>query len=185
LVRVAREGLVGLAVGQVVERDDGRIGRLREIVILDFFPDMYDLFRAEIDQVRERGVMIAGIAYRPGDSQPTMPYNGKSTDLVQSRWPGLGVILVVDASQQLVAQLSRDLHHVLNAVYSNSVFLSCVFHSALAADVRSVAARGDPSDPLKVLSLQRSAPPGLRLMLGGSLQAKHGEADPAPPAARS
>jgi hypothetical protein len=43
--------------------------------------------------------------------------------------------------------------------------MSCTFHSALAADIRLVALRQDPSDPLRVLSLQGSTPPGLQQLL--------------------
>ena len=35
-----------------------------------------------------------------------------------------------------------------------------------SADIRLVATRSDPTDPLKSLSLQRSTPPGLRTLLG-------------------
>jgi sugar-specific transcriptional regulator TrmB len=153
-------------VAQVMERTRAMLSDAKEVVILDFFPALYDVMREEVDAARARGVLVAGIAYRPEDEQPTMPYNGEAADLVEIRWPGLGLILVVDGCQQLIAQLSKDMTQVLNAVYTDSVFLSCVFHSAVAADIRLVALRKDPSDPLKILSLQRSTPPGLRTMLG-------------------
>lgn len=94
-----------------------------------------------------------------------MPLNRESTDLVASRWPGLGLLLVADGCEQLIAQLSKDMTRVLNAVWTDSVFLSCTFHSALAADIRLAAFRADPSDPLRKLSLQGSAPPGLHHLL--------------------
>jgi hypothetical protein len=110
--------------------------------------------------------MVAGLAYRREDALPTMPYNDEGSDLVRSRWPGLGATLIIDGSQQLVAQISRDQSEVLSSVYSANVLMSCIFHSSLAADIRLSALLGDPSDPLKILSLQRSVPPGLRTILG-------------------
>lgn len=157
-------------VPQVMERARAMLVEAQEVVIFDLFPAMYDVLREEIDAVRARGLLVAGIAYRPEDAQDAMPYNGESADLVASRWPGLGLILVVDGRQQLIAQLSKDMSRVLNAVYSDSLFLSCVFHSTMAADVRLVATRTDPSDPLRILSLQRSTPPGLRTLLGMDAQ---------------
>lgn len=153
-------------VPQVMERMKAMLAAAREIVLFDFFPEFYDLFRAEFDELRARGVMVAGLAYRPDDALPTMPYNDEGADLVRSRWPGLGATLIVDGSQQLVAQVSRDQSEVLSAVYSANVLMSCIFHSSLAADIRLSALLGDPSDPLKILSLQRSVPPGLRTILG-------------------
>lgn len=108
---------------------------------------------------------VAGIAYEERYAEPGMPFNRESTELVGSRWPGLGLILIIDGCEYLVAQLSKDMASVLNAVWTDSVFLSCVFHSAVAADIRLVALRADPSDPLRHLSLQGATPPGLCRLL--------------------
>ncbi|KQN79969.1 hypothetical protein ASE90_10860 [Sphingomonas sp. Leaf67] len=152
-------------VAQVLERARTMLEQATEIVLFDFFPQIYDLLREEVDAVRARGVTVAGIAYEERHAVRDMPLNRESTELVGSRWPGLGLILIVDASQHLIAQLSKDMQRVLNAVWTDSVFISCVFHSAVAADIRLVALRADPSDPLRKLSLQGAAPIGLKRML--------------------
>ncbi|KQM93921.1 hypothetical protein ASE70_12785 [Sphingomonas sp. Leaf22] len=152
-------------VQQIFERARAMLESAREIVLIDFFPEIYDLLRDEVEAVRARGVTIAGIAYRPGDAGPDMPLNRDAADLVSSRWPGLGLIIIADGCQYLVAQLSRDMTTVLNGVWTDSVFLSCIFHSAVAADIRLVALRADVSDPLRHLSLQGSTPPGLKSLL--------------------
>ncbi len=54
---------------------------------------------------------------------------------------------------------------VLNAVYSDSVFLSSVLHSAVSSDIRLIALRADRDDPLADLSIRTTAPPGLRDLL--------------------
>ncbi len=150
---------------QVIERARDMLNRADEIVLFDFFPQIYDLLRPEVDAARARGVTVAGIAYEERYAEPGMPFNRESTELVGSRWPGLGLILIIDGCEYLVAQLSKDMASVLNAVWTDSVFLSCVFHSAVAADIRLVALRSDPSDPLRHLSLQGATPPGLRRLL--------------------
>ncbi|KQM40948.1 hypothetical protein ASE59_01125 [Sphingomonas sp. Leaf10] len=152
-------------VQQIFERARAMLASAKEIVLIDFFPEIYDLLREEVEAVRARGVTVAGIAYRPGDAGPDMPLNKDAAELVSSRWPGLGLIIIADGCQYLVAQLSRDMTTVLNGVWTDSVFLSCIFHSAVAADIRLVALRADASDPLRNLSLQGSTPPGLKALL--------------------
>lgn len=153
------------SVEQIFERTRAMLSTAEEIVLIDFFPEIYDLLRDEVDAARARGVTVAGIAYRASHAEPGMPLNRDAADLVSSRWPGLGLIIIADGAQYLVAQLSRDLATVLNGVWTDSIFLSCVFHSAVAADIRLVAMRSDATDPLKKLSLQNAAPPGLKLLL--------------------
>lgn len=152
-------------VHQIFERARTMLASAKDIVLIDFFPEIYDLLRDEVDAVRARGVTVAGIAYRQDDAGPDMPLNKDSAELVSSRWPGLGLIIIADGCQYLVAQLSRDMTTVLNGVWTDSVFLSCILHSAVAADIRLVALRADASDPLRHLSLQGSTPPGLKSLL--------------------
>lgn len=153
------------SVAQVLERARGMLAKAESIVLFDFFPQIYDLLREEVDAARARGITVAGIAYDERHAVAFMPLNRESTDLVASRWPGLGLLLVADGCEQLIAQLSKDMTRVLNAIWTDSVFLSCTFHSALAADIRLVALRADPTDPLRALSLQGSTPPGLHHLL--------------------
>lgn len=150
---------------QVIERARDMLSRAKEIVLFDFFPGIYDLLRPEVDAARARGVTVAGIAYEERHVEAGMPINRESMELVGSRWPGLGLILITDGCEYVIAQLSKDMNRVLNAVWTDSVFLSCIFHSAVAADIRLVALRSDPSDPLRTLSLQGATPPGLRRLL--------------------
>ena len=127
-------------------------------------PAIYDLLRDDFDAARARGIRVIGIAYRPEDALPTVPYNGEDQSEVVSRWPGLGMILIIDGREQLIAQIARELDQVLNAVYSDSIFLSSILHSAVSSDIRLVALHNDPSDPLRDLGIKHHAPPGLRAM---------------------
>ncbi len=149
-------------VGQVFEQARTMIERATEVVTFDMVPVILDRLRPALEAATARGVRTVGIAYRPEDARPTIPFNGERPADVEGRWPGLGLILITDGREQLIAQISRDMESVLNAVYSDSIFLSSVLHSAVTSDIRLVALRVDRSDPLADLSLQRTAPPGLR-----------------------
>lgn len=159
-------------VSQVIERARSMIEGARETVLFDIMPGLLDLLEPEIAAARARGLLVGGIAYHEEDSAPTIPFTGEPADSVARRWPGPGMVLVIDASEQMVAQVSTDLARVLNAVYSDSPFLSCIMHGLLHAEIRLVALRGEiaggmPPSPLDALTLQEARPRGLRALMTG------------------
>jgi HTH-type transcriptional regulator, sugar sensing transcriptional regulator len=152
-------------VSQVLERAHTMFAEAEEIVLFDFFPGVYELMEESVLSARARGVLVAGVTYDPAHASPTTPFNGESTSVLSNLWPGLGLIVVADGAQQLIAQISRDKAKLMNGIWSDSAFLSATYHSALAAEIRLTALRLDPSDPLKYISLFRAKPPGLRAVL--------------------
>ncbi len=154
---------------QVLERARSMLNNARETVIYDVMPDIQDLLRPEFDAARSRGILISGIAYRDADVAPTVPFRGEAPERVKTRWPGLGLLLVTDGSEQLIAQISSDMTRVLNAVYSDSRFLSCIMHGLLHSDIRLVELRTGndgrlPPSALEAFALQTARPPGLRAL---------------------
>ncbi len=153
------------SVSQTLERARAMFDAAKEIVLFDFFPEIYELMAPSIEAARARGVMVAGVVYDEAHASPTTPYNGEAADVVSTLWPGLGLIIVVDGAEQLIAQISKNREKLLNGVWSDSLFLSATYHSALAAEIRLTAMREDPSDPLRRIALFQWRPPGLREVL--------------------
>jgi sugar-specific transcriptional regulator TrmB len=149
------------SVALVFERARSMLAQAEKIVLLDLFPAIRDLLDEELAAARARGVTVAGLAYERRHSDPMTPFNSESTDMIGSRWAGDGLMLVVDGCQMLLAQVTKDRSAVLNAVWTDSPFLCCLFHSGLAADIRLTALQTDPGDPMQILTLQQSRPPGL------------------------
>lgn len=153
-------------VSQVIERAHSMFSNAKEIVLFDFFPPIFEMMEPSIRAAQARGVIVAGIAYEAEHSEETIPHNVEAGPVISELWPGLGLIVVADGEQQLIAQISKDKTTLLNAIWSESLFLSSTYHSALAAEIRLTAIRLDPSDPLRFISLFRARPPGLRRVLG-------------------
>lgn len=154
----------------VIARARALLNNARETVMFDMVPPLYELLRDEMAGARERGVATSGIAYRAEDVTPTIPFKGEPPDAVVERWPGWGIIMVADASEMLVAQISADMTQVLNAMYTDSSFLSCIMHGLLHSDIRLVGLEGEipgaiPPSPLDALALRVARPPGLTAML--------------------
>lgn len=150
---------------QAIERAHTMFDHAKEIILFDFFPEIFTLMEPRIRAAQSRGVIVAGIAYDAAHAAETIPYNRQAGSVISELWPGLGLIVIADGEQQLMAQLSKDQAELMNGVWSDSAFLSATYHSALAAEIRLTAMSQDPSDPLKYISLFRSKPIGLRKVL--------------------
>jgi sugar-specific transcriptional regulator TrmB len=146
---------------QVFEHARSMLERAQKIVLFDLFPELYSALEPDIDAARRRGVRVIGITYDEGFVGPHTVFNDESAPYLAELWPGLGLILVADGEQELIAQLSRDMTGLLNGIWSDSPFLSCAYHSALAAEIRSIVIRQEACDRLKEISLVASQPLGL------------------------
>ncbi|RYY08145.1 MAG: TrmB family transcriptional regulator [Alphaproteobacteria bacterium] len=151
-------------VSQVVERGRSMIRAASEILVFDFSPAVYDLFETELADARARGVVVAGLVYSPEQTSPTQPCVRANVMAGQEAWPALWLTHVVDGEQELMAQLSRDKSRLFNGMWTDSAFLSCAYHDALACEVRLVALGIELDDELKYISLYRFKPPGWRTM---------------------
>ena len=152
------------SVPLVLDRARAMLMAASEIVVFDCMPRIYDLLRTEIDDARARGVEVVGLVYRAEDARPGAPFASEVAQGIEERWPGHGLILVTDATEQLIALLTRDMNEVFNAAYSDSPFLSCILHNTLVADIRLTALCGDLSNPDAALEIARLRPMGIRYM---------------------
>jgi hypothetical protein len=115
-------------------------------------------------------VAVAGLTYAP--TSPKLAYAvelSHGTPAVANRWPGSQLTLVADAREHLVALLSPDGSEVLNAIWSDSAYLSCLQHNGLSSEIRLARAIPLDDDPLSSLALLASFPPGLRTLIAEDL----------------
>lgn len=150
----------------VIERARAIFAGARQIVLFDLFPSCFATLRPAIQAAVARGVIVAGLVYDDADRidgvdtriSPTAPF-------ALDRWPGAQLTVIGDAREHLVALMSRDLATVRRAVWSDSVYLSCLQHSGLSAEIRLCpTASGNGAAP--GLSLLDVHPDGLRSLIG-------------------
>lgn len=156
-------------VSQVLERARAMFAGAQEIILFDFYPGIYELMEDAVAEARARDVLVAGVVYDQALSSPTTPWNPFSSEVLPDLWPGLGMVVIADGAEQLIAQISRDRTQVINGIWSDSAFLSANYHSALAAEIRLTAMLHAPGDPLRRIALFNSKPPGLRAILSQRL----------------
>jgi sugar-specific transcriptional regulator TrmB len=116
---------------QVYERASAMCLRAKDSIAFELFRQPFQRLREALAQAERRGVGVAGVTFHPGDDLPgatsVLAVKHARTDL----WPGEQLTLVTDAKEALVALFHRSSGEVMHAVYTDSIYLSCLLHAAV------------------------------------------------------
>lgn len=157
------------SVEQVWQRCAEMIDQAREVILFDMFPEFEAHLAPHFNKAAKRGVSVEGVVY--ADSQAKQSDYGvtrsRAAADILSRWPGMGLRIVVDADQHLLALIRRDGERVLHALWSESVYLSVMQHYALSAEIRlhNLPQEATCSPHMTIAGPH---PPGLRTLLSSS-----------------
>jgi sugar-specific transcriptional regulator TrmB len=145
--------------GQVVARARAMIAAARQVVLFDLFPQPFAILEPDLARAAAQGVRVVGQIYQ-AQATPVETVRRATAPSQLAAWPGLQVTVIADGREHLTALLSRDGERCRHGVWSDSIYLACVHHSGLAAEITLGAQDGGQTlsfDP----SLFASAPPGL------------------------
>ncbi len=119
---------------QVYERARSMLREARETVVFELFPVPLAELKDDLKAAAERGVKVAGMVLRPEDAidgiRCTISRRG---DWLLQSWPGHQAILVVDASEFLVALIDAD--QVSHGVWTANGYLAFLFSNGIVSDV--------------------------------------------------
>lgn len=151
-------------VEQVFERAVAMIDRASATVLVDAFPQPLERVLPALERAAARGVAVAAFVYDDRASASFPLISSTAAHFALARWPGLQLSVVTDAREHLVSLLERGMARVLHGIWSDSVYLSCLQHSGLAAEIRlaSLSATGNALDQIALLQAQ---PPGLQAVI--------------------
>lgn len=144
---------------QVLARARGMIAAARSVVLFDLFPQPFAALEPDLAQAAARGVRVLGQTYAPAETTVETVSQAETTHQLAA-WPGLQVTVIADGREHLTALISRDGERCRHGVWSDSVYLTCIQHSGLAAELivgAEATGRRLSFDP----SLFASHPPGL------------------------
>lgn len=151
--------------GQVLERARSMLASAKEIVLFDLFDEPFEALAPMLAAAADRGVVVAGLVYGPViPPAKVLARRASSETSAIQRWPGRQLTIVVDASEYLVALMGEGLTSVKRALWSDSVYLACLQHSGLSAEIRLTAVPEQPR-ALQRLALLEAAPRGLHALL--------------------
>jgi HTH-type transcriptional regulator, sugar sensing transcriptional regulator len=154
---------------QVLDRARDMIERAQEIILIDAFPGFWTALRPDVSEALARGVTVLAKIYAEDDLHGITAVRPPDAQEILTLWPGHQLNLVIDALEHLMALGSRDMSQMHQAIWSNSVFVSCTQYNHLwseLAAVRYLESGHDSKLPrderLLKHALATARPPGLK-----------------------
>lgn len=117
---------------QVLERAHTMLAQATQVAMLDLFPTMVEALRDAIEAAATRGVLVGVVVYQPTSLRGVEVVLDPQGENVLKRWPGDWLNVAVDGAQLLVAFLKPGGEGIYQAVWSNSPYVSWVYHSLQA-----------------------------------------------------
>lgn len=108
------------------------IERAEEIILIDIFPEILEIFKDRLEAAAERGVQVSAQTYTFVKIPGVDCIISNEDTLTLSRWQGQWVCLVVDGAEYLFAYLDKNNNRVYRALWSTNVFLAWIQYSHMA-----------------------------------------------------
>jgi sugar-specific transcriptional regulator TrmB len=141
----------------VLERCRAMLDRSRVIALVDAFPRALQAVLPAIRAAVQRGVEVHVQTYEPRRIPGARVVQAHGSDEILANWTSEQLNVVVDSQEMLLALFHTDLSSVHQAIWTSSLYLSCITHVGLLREhvFHNVAA----------LSRQPGFPPRLRRLL--------------------
>lgn len=117
--------------GQVLERAEALIAEAESVIVLDAFPRALEALRPALEKRlrRKQGVEVFIEAYMPFALRGARVVMVRDGGAALAQWQGEQLNLVVDSRRHVMALFEPELRGVRQAVWSNSLYLSCLHHA--------------------------------------------------------
>lgn len=156
----------------VMERARSMLDRAERIAVIDVFPATYPHLQEAVIRAASRGVDVYGQIYASADTGSAKVIVSPVGEKILAEWASEQCNLVIDGREVLLALLSSDLDHVVQAVWSESRYMACMVHAGQMREytINRLMAVQDDADALpqmrEILAHQsffhNTAVPGLR-----------------------
>lgn len=132
------EGIYKLQTPEAVfEKAIEMLSRCRKIVVIDAFPKSLEKLSGPLNKLAEKGIEVMLEAYAP------VKLNQKISSVIPrvspesvKHWKAEQLNMVIDGREFLVALFSEHLDRLVQANYSNNLYLSCIMHNGMISEHR-------------------------------------------------
>lgn len=123
------------SVDEVLQKAHEMLQRATRVAVVDAFPKALDRLTPAIEEAARRGVEVFVEAYRPTRIEGADVVVVPDGQLSLEAWRCEQLNLVVDGREHVLALLSEDLGKVFQAVWSSSIYLSCLHHAGRMSEI--------------------------------------------------
>lgn len=137
------------------------IEKAKSVVVIDAFPIPLSRIASLAVAAAKRGVDVFVEAYEGIDIAGAEITLAPMADRLVSQWGAQQLNVVADGKENLMALFSRDGSDILQAYWSNSLYLSCLHHGGRLCEqtlVRAIQARRNGASADEVMSIIESHP---------------------------
>ncbi len=168
-VRPARDQLVELEnFDQAMVRARAMIERAERVILIDSFPTLLEPLVGALQTAAKRQVKVVAKVYATLEIEDVMTVQPPDAEEVLRTWPGAQMALAVDGREMLTVMTDRQGARLHRALWSDSLFVACLFHNYVASEVdlawyEREHERLSPGQPSGVagIHLTHGAAPGL------------------------
>lgn len=130
------EGIYKLqTVDSVFQRAYEMLKRSSHVVVIDAFPKALDKLKPELNKCIKNKLEVFVEAYEPVDFEKGVSVAIPSiSKAALNYWGAQQLNLAVDGKEILIALFNEDLTELIQATYSNNLYLSCIVYSGLMSE---------------------------------------------------
>ena len=135
---------------EIISRCVEMIERAERVVVVDAFPAALDAVTDAVTRAAGRGVRVFVEAYAPCSIPGVEVVVVEHGAVTRRRWRSEQLNVVVDGREHVAALLSQDLSVVYQAIWSDSLYLSCLMHAGRLAEhtlIRMTRLKREPGVP--------------------------------------
>lgn len=117
------------SVSLVIERFRIMLQRCKKIAVIDAFPKVLELLIPGIEKAAQRNIDIYVEAYKPVIIENVNIVCADIGKQNTDHWKSQQLNLIIDGEEHLISLMDNDLEKVIQATWSNSVYMSCMLHA--------------------------------------------------------
>ncbi|MCC6585203.1 MAG: TrmB family transcriptional regulator [Bryobacterales bacterium] len=127
--------------------------KAERLAVVDAFPEVLEVVLPSIERAVARGVDVLVQAYAPVEVPGAQVVIPAVASQVQLQWKSQQLNVTVDGREAVVALLSNGLERVIQGIWTNSLYVTCIVEAGLMAEHtihQMRAIMGDPDSAEKM-----------------------------------
>ena len=135
------------SVSLVIERFKSMLSRCKKIAVIDAFPKILEILIPDIEKEAERGIDVFVETYKPVAIKNVEIACTNLGETNINHWNSQQLNVVIDGEEHLVSLLDNSLEKVIQASWSNNIYMSCMLHAGFLREHTMVKIQSEYNNP--------------------------------------
>ncbi len=117
------------SVPLIFERFESMMQKCKVVAVIDAFPLALNKVLGSVNQAIERGVDVFVQTYDQTEIKGANVAYTEKGETALSYWQSQQLNLITDGEEHLISLMNNELNKVIQAVWSNNIYMSCILHA--------------------------------------------------------